>query len=173
MNSLTIPYNLLINLNILSKIEKNGKITKSTNGVISIESTMRFQSLKRFISRDSRKQSVSEIKYVIEECIMHYMMIINSKFLNKTFSNTEEFYKMCELIGLLHSQLESAKIGIENLKFTYQQDKNISSELDVIILKTSNILRDMSSKFNHFCSIIPVELPKPSKPSILALDALE
>ena len=48
-----IPDKLLINLKILSKIQKNGRITRSYDGIVSLESETYYQSLKRFLSNDS------------------------------------------------------------------------------------------------------------------------
>lgn len=145
---------LLINLKIMSKIQKNGRIARSYDGIISLESDTYYQPLKRFISSDSRKQAVFEINSIITECIDVFNIILNSKHMNKMYSQSEEYFKGCEDIALLLSELQSARNGIEHLRFTYQNDPNVSSQLDIIVLKINTTLRDMLQKINYLQTFI-------------------
>lgn len=148
-----IPDKLLINLKILSKIQKNGRISRSYDGIISLESCNIYQSLKRFLSKDSRKQAVFEINSIITESITNLNNIFNSKYINKIYYNSEEFYKHCEAIELLLEELSSACEGIENLKFTYQSDPNISSQIDIIIIKTKSNVKEFTLKLENTKSL--------------------
>lgn len=137
-----LPDKLLINLRILSKIQKNGRITKSNEGIINLESTSLYKGLKRFIYNDSRKQSVFEINSIIDETSMTFQHLLNSKFLNKNFQNTPEYVKKIEVINLLLKELSEARNGVENLRFTYRSDQNIISQIDIVILKIDSIIKD-------------------------------
>lgn len=139
---------LLVNLKIISKIQKNGKISRSSNGVISLETDKYYQSVKRFFFNDSRYQAVFEISSIISECIDTFESNLNSKFLDFNLYNSFEFSKVVENIQLLLSQLVLSKSGIQNLKFTYKNDHNISSQLDVILLKIDSTIRDVSNKLS-------------------------
>ena len=149
-----IPDKLLINLKIISKIQKNGRITRSYDGIISLENDVFYQSIKRFISSDSRKQAVFEINSVITECIDSLHNILNSKYMNRNFSQNDEYSKNCELISLLLKEMDLARGGIENLKFTYQNDQNITSQIDIIILKINTTLKDVSHKLTYYQSFL-------------------
>lgn len=153
-----IPDKLFINLKILSKIQKNGRITRSYDGIISLENETFYQSLKRFVSSDSRKQSVFEINSIINECTDIFNNIINSKHMNKSSMQVEsdEYYKYCEDLALLLKELEPAKGGIENLKFTYKPDNNIACQLDIIVIKMKGIIKDILHKLNYYQSFLPV-----------------
>ena len=139
-----IPDKLFINLKILSKIQKNGRITRSYDGIISLENETFLQSLKRFVSSDSRKQSVFEINSIINECTDIFNNIINSKYMNNMCIDKDEYYKYCEDLALLLKELEPAKGGIENLKFTYKPDNNIACQLDIIVIKMNAIIKDIT-----------------------------
>lgn len=139
---------LLLNLKILSKIQKNGRICRSYDGIISLEHSTFYQSLKRFVNQDSRKQSISEINSIINECIECLHNIFNSKFM--THTNTPECVKGCDSIRLILEELDGAKNGIENLKFTYKIDANIESQLDIILVKIQSVLKDCFSKLDDF-----------------------
>jgi hypothetical protein len=149
-----IPDKLFINLKILSKIQKNGRIRRSFDGIISLEKDTFYQSLKRFVSSDSRKQSVCEINSIINETINCLQFMINSKFMNKNYSHTDEYYHTCEDISLILTELQASKSGIQNLKFTYTVDPNIATQLDIILIKIDNTLRDSRHKLNHFQSFL-------------------
>ena len=153
----TLPDKLLINLKILSKIQKNGKICKSINGIISLEYENFYQCFSRFLHNDSRKQSVYEINSIIIECNNKLKEIYNNKFMNKENSSTEEYIQNCEIILLLANALKYAKEGIENLKFTYTGDYNTVSQLDIIILKINGLLKESLYKINFFNSYLTVK----------------
>jgi hypothetical protein len=150
-----IPDKLFINLKILSKIQKNGRITRSSDGVIALENETFYQSIKRFVTSDSRKQAIFEINSIITETIECLNHIVNSKFMNKMYSTTDEYYKNCENMSIILKELILAKNGIDNLKFTYTSDANISSQLDILILKINTSIKDMNHKLSYFQSFLP------------------
>jgi hypothetical protein len=150
-----VPDKLFINLKILGKIQKNGRICRSYDGIISLENDTFYQSVKRTLSSDSRKQSIFEINSIINECIECLNGIVNSRYMNKLQSNTDDYFKSCEDIALILKELAFAKSGIENLKFTYTVDANVESQLDIIIVKIQSTLKDMNFRLNHFKSFLP------------------
>jgi hypothetical protein len=135
---------LLINLRIISKIQKNGRISRSNDGIIFLETNSFYKSLKRFISSDSRKQSLFEINSVISECISTITNIINSKYMNPypVNRNNLNLSKSVDNVNLLSSELTCTQTGIENLKFTYRRDQNTVSQLDIILMKIKTALQD-------------------------------
>ena len=139
-----LPDKLLINLRILSKIQKNGRIAKSYEGIINLEDNTIYKGIKRFIYNDSRKQSVFEINSIIDEVAITFNHLINNKHMNKSYSNTSEQIKNLEIINLLLKEVQDAKVGVENLRFTYRSDQNIISQIDIIILKMNSIIKDIS-----------------------------
>jgi hypothetical protein len=144
---------LLINLKIISKIQKNGRISRSNDGIILLETSSFYKSLKRFISSDSRKQSLFEINSVILECIEVLHNLLNSKYMHyqrhqtrsEQLKRNPEFIKSIDNVKLIITELENAKIGVENLKFTYRNDQNTVSQLDIILMKISTTLQDTNS----------------------------
>ena len=146
---------LFINLRKLGKIQKNGKIARSYDGIISLEQNSFLQPIKRFLLGDSRKQSVFEINSVVNETIHTLQSIMNSKYMHQHYANTDEYIKNCENIGLILSEFEQAKYGIENLKFTYTDDANIAPQLDIIIIKIKSVIKDMTYKLKYYQNFLP------------------
>lgn len=149
-----IPDKLLINLKIISKIQKNGRIARSYDGIISLENDVFYQSIKRFMTSDSRRQAVFEINSVISESVDILHHILNSKYMNKNFFQTDEYIKNCENVNLILNELENARQGIENLKFTYQNDPNTVSQIDILVLKINTTIKDVSHKLSYFQSFL-------------------
>lgn len=149
---------LLINLKILSKIQKNGKITRSYDGIISLDSESFYQPVRRFLASDSRKQAVFEINSIVTESLEAFQHILNSKYLNKHYYATEEFHKHVDNLELLLNEFEQCKVGVENLKFTYQNDQNIVSQLDIILLKMNTTIKDIHYKLGNFKCYISNEI---------------
>lgn len=143
-----IPDKLLINLNILNKIQKNGRICRSSDGIISLDTEMFYQPIKRALNNDSRKQSILEIVEIINEAHEKIKEIINSKYMSN--SSTEEYYNNCELLLLLYKSLKNSVEGINNLKFTYINDYNIICQVEIILVKINTILKETIYKFNYF-----------------------
>jgi hypothetical protein len=162
-----IPDKLFINLKILSKIQKNGRITRSSDGIIALENENFYQSIKRFITSDSRKQSVFEINSIINETIECMNNIVNSKFMNKMYSNTDEYYKNCDTLSLLLQELTAAKVGIEHLKFTYSADPNVNSQLDILVIKINSSIKDMQHKVSYFQSFLPESYKQEVQPQAI------
>lgn len=145
---------LLVNLKILSKIQKNGRIARSYDGIISLESDAVYQPLRRFLAADSRKQAIFEINSIITECIDTIAHILNSKTMNTKLHNTDEYVKGCESLGLLLKEMTEARAGIANLKFTYQTDLNTASQIDIIVLKINTAIKDATQKLLQLQSVI-------------------
>ena len=74
--------------------------------------------------------------------------------MHKNFYQTDEYIKNCENLSLILTELEAAKAGIENLKFTYQNDQNTSSQIDIIILKINTTIKDFTQKLHYFQSYL-------------------
>lgn len=151
---LSVPDKLLINLRILGNVQKNGRIARSYDGIISIEGDTFYQSFKRFLTNDSRRQAIQEITSIMNECSDIMKFITTSKAMSMELAHTDEFFKGCENLNILLKEMRGAKNGIENLKFTYAEDINVVSQLDVVILKFSNIIRDLTYKLSYFQSAL-------------------
>ena len=140
-----LPDKLLVNLRILGKIQKNGRITKSIDGVIYLESDTFYKNLKRMIYNDSRKQSIFEINSIILETSTTLNHLLNNKIMITKIGDAEYTHHM-EIINLLLLEVLGAKNGIEKLKFTYKTDENSISQLDIIILKIDSLIKNTNLK---------------------------
>jgi hypothetical protein len=149
---------LFINLKILSKLQKNGRLSRSSDGIIALENGTFYEPIKRFVTSDSRKQTVFEVNSIINETIKAMENIVNSKYSNKIYCKSNEYYKNCVNLSLILNELKLAKNGIDNLKFTYKSDINIGSQLDILIVKIDTTIKDMTHKLTFFQSYLPDHL---------------
>lgn len=100
---------------------------------------------------DSRRQSLFEINSIINECSDTIYNLLNLKYMQPKFMGTPEYIKTCEEIYTLVKHLEEACVGISNLKFTYINDLNVEAQLEIIIAKINNMIRDTK---NNLCSLV-------------------
>lgn len=149
---------LFINLKILSKLQKNGRLSRSSDGIIALENGTFYEPIKRFVTSDSRKQTVFEVNSIINETIKAMEHIVNSKYSNKMYCKSNEYYKNCVNLSLILNELKLAKNGIDNLKFTYKSDINIGSQLDILIVKIDTTIKDMTHKLTFFQNYLPDHL---------------
>ena len=145
---------LLVNLRILSKIPKNGRITRSIDGVISLEPSGYLVSVKRFLTADSRKQTLIEIDKILISCIAKFKEILQ---------NNKDKEKTKELLLILHNEIKTSMYGLENLKTTYQDDQSMVSHLDIFLLKTETLLNEINDciqTINSSNSHTPIPIPE-------------
>ena len=75
-------------------------------------------------------RSISEINSILNETHLYISEMLKS---NYNHLNVE-------LTNILYNELSNCINGISNLKFTYKDDLNISSQLDIIILKFHHLI---------------------------------
>ena len=126
---------LLVNLRILSKIPKNGRICRSSDGLVALEGAGTLVPLRRFLTNDSRRQTVVELDRIIRECVTKHKGILQA---------VPDPDSRRELLRVLQGELDSAIKGVENLKTTYQDDQNVVSHLDIFLLKMGALSREMT-----------------------------
>lgn len=140
----------LVNLKILAKIPKNGRIKRLPNSYIGIENDIsRLTCIKRYLNSDSRNRTIQDINTTINMSIEKNNYILNSKYfrdhkkfdINNSFIsdliNNEYITKLNLLIEITEA-LRNSVIGISNLKFTYDNDPECLSKLDIILGKIHN-----------------------------------
>jgi hypothetical protein len=149
-----LPDKLLINLKILGKIEKNGRICRSYEGVITLEEDVFYQSVRRFMNNDSRKQSINEIDSIIECGETTIKSLLSNKVLYEK-KDSLEYTSVCEVLSIIRKEMMSAKVGIENLRFTYKDDINTGTKLEMILLKIKTIMRELDKKLPSLIKEIP------------------
>ena len=148
---------LLVNLKILGKIQKNGRIGKSYDGIVSLEAGSFLQGLKRILTFDSRKQTLYEINNIINDIQPSLDAIYNYKYMMKEYSSSGEFIKAMEEFKMLIDAMIETDVGLRNLRFTYIRDINTSAQMDIILFRVNNLIRDAKQKYNYFSSFSQIE----------------
>jgi hypothetical protein len=75
---------------------------------------------------------------------------MNSTYINNknrtTVYEENEFTKSLHMLFLIRNELESSKVGIENLQKTYEMDINVISQLEVVVNKIDSHLKIVDRK---------------------------
>ncbi len=134
---------LMVNLKIISKIPKNGRIsrnydinTSNTNIIVLESNNTVLLPFKRIYYGDSRYTAIQDINTIINNTIEYIKEIEITK---------PESYKI-KIKQLLY-HLEHSIHGITNLKVTYSSDITISSKIDILLQKIVMFLSNYDAKF--------------------------
>jgi hypothetical protein len=129
---------ILSNLTVLSKIQKHDKLViiidknkenEKIDFEIKIDNTY-IKSLSRWYYGQTRHLTIDYINKLIDIAILSHNQCNNNITMNKYIT-----------------LLESAKIGLANLKFTYYYDQTIISNLDIIIEKIDMFKINVVTKY--------------------------
>jgi hypothetical protein len=119
---------ILSNLTLLSKVQKYDKLIikkKTDKNDINFEiqiDTSYLPSIKRFIYGNDRDKTIEYLNKLINYGIEKY---------NEEKKKDNKMNKIA--MNKIASLLESSKLGLSNLKITYNNDQSITSKLDIII----------------------------------------
>lgn len=72
---------IIHNLRIIAQIPRNGRIRKSTQGRISLETNSYLMAVRRFYNQDSRTQAILDIKAVFDEAFAAIDGILSHKYM--------------------------------------------------------------------------------------------
>lgn len=152
-------------LKILSSIPQNGRISSSisssTSSIKLEDENSTIAWIRRFMSPDSRKKAVRDIKAIIERAVNFMDTLVNSKYINIYETNKEpseseldrHLEDMHHLITL-STELKHSIIGIGNLKeTTYRNDTSINAEMEIILTEVTNkvsIIENKIIRINSF-----------------------
>tara|TARA_Y100000816_G_C26011804_1_gene529045 strand:- start:491 stop:913 length:423 start_codon:yes stop_codon:yes gene_type:complete len=113
---------LLINLNVISKINANEKICVNQSGKIGIHQESKYYGIYRWVFGENRMKCISFINNLINDTIDKIYEY------QKSDCDVEKRYENELVIGV-----NNACTGLENLKITYDSDTYIVSYIESII----------------------------------------
>ena len=130
---------IILNLTIISKIPKGGRITKDTQGNISLEQDAVTQPFSRWIWSQGRARNLADIQKVKNDAFEKANDLMENKFLNifkhtskPAESELEEHSRRVDQLTTLANALTSSLKGIENLTSTYSTDATTLSGLSIM-----------------------------------------
>ena len=133
---------LFTNLKIISKIKVNDKFHIDKDCFIVVEKNNILLSLLRYVYKVDRNINIGQLNEIYDDIFLFIKNQLYSKYLqNNQDLNHLEYEKhleLCYLLKRIYIELDSSKIGLNNLKKTYNYDILIDSKLDNIINRIDN-----------------------------------
>ncbi len=155
--------NILINLNILSKIKPYDKIYINADNLITIEYNSIFQGIYRFFYNNNRERNLTNLVIFYQTVYSTIDDLLNSQFLNTTSDDSpiinyikndnDDYNKALSNLNKLKHYLEISTTGISNLKKTYHGDIVTDSKLDIIINNCEVYIEKINKKINQINNI--------------------
>jgi len=152
-NSIPPPLNdILVKLTILSKIERGKKINMGSMSFV--DSASWSGSVARSLSGEGRKGLIVHLNQIVQQAI----------------DSIVEYHKT-EFCPLIVNQLSQARVGINNLMITYQDDPQTVAQIEVILKnidlqlkKNQSLLEGHQVMDKNFGSHVSSTLPPPPPP---------
>lgn len=142
MHSADCTEKLIIDLKVISKIGPGSKINTKEK-YLELDDTTWWQGALRWYRGDSRQTTCDKI---------HLTILYSSSIVNLAINDLKDKLESplpmyldstpLEFLEIMLKNLESAKIGLENLKDTYIHDTTLSSKLEMDI---SSVIRQIST----------------------------
>ena len=151
--------NILINLNILSKIKPYDKIYINKDNLITIEYNSIFQGIMRFFYNNSREKNLTNLITFYQSVYCLIDELLNSQYLTSEhikeyiIEDNDEFNKVYNNLKKINHYLELSLSGIQNLKKTYNSDIVTDSKLDIILNNTELYNDKITKKINGINNI--------------------
>ena len=157
--------NILINLNIISKIKPGNKIFINNDNLINIEYDNVLQGLIRFFYNNSRNKTINNLDNFYLLAFNQIDNLINSKYLNikndksnflvecKYNLQNDDFLKIYTNLMEMNHYICLSIGGLNNLKKTYISDILTSSKIDIIINSIENFIKKINKKLEHIDNI--------------------
>ena len=139
---------IILNLKILSNMEKLDKISTNSENII-IDPPHLLQSLYRTYNGDSRTSTINKIDTIIKEVFDFTNDLLETQSLPWWNNNsTTEIKFKNDIISIFQEliiHLNNSIGGLQNLKLTYINDVSICSNIDLIISKIQNRINKINS----------------------------
>lgn len=144
---------ILINLNIISKIKPYDKIYINKNNLITIEYNTLLQGLFRFLYNNNREKNINNLNNFYKTVFNVIDDLLNSPYINNYNTDLEldddEFFKTFNNFKKLSHYLELSLVGLNNLKQTYNDDIVIDSKIDLMINNTELYSQKINKKITN------------------------
>lgn len=127
---------IILQLKILGKIQKNGRICKSPDGQgISIEERTTLLWLQRLWNGDSRTDAIDRINKIIRNASEKTKDILKRScmFQHDTPQDKLDYEKSIIELNTLVEEYKKAQKGIQNLSETYKNDSRTEAKLSLCI----------------------------------------
>lgn len=147
---------ILIELNILSQLPKDGRLCHDQDGTIALEKRKIFQNIRRTITGDGRRRSLNTVNRIInkalskcDEILKSHAMKIYSLKKEPLASEIKEHNNCVRQLNRLIGEFRKSLSGIENLRETYKQDAMTVAQIDLITNKINETISDIEHNLEN------------------------
>ena len=161
--------NILINLNILSKIKPYDKIYINKDNLITIEYSSILQGFYRFFYNNNREKNLTNLVIFYQTVYCTIDDLLNSQYLNienitnYIIEDNDDFNKVYTNLTKIKHYLFLSVDGINNLKKTYHGDIVTDSKLDIIINNCELYIEKIGIKLTNINNKTSIDLTKKIK----------
>lgn len=132
---------ILLNLKIIGCIKKQDRLARNDTDVLEIETNDVFQGVRRWWNGRSRHETLGTIRRVIQasfqitDSTLDYerqQVKPSGGFYTNMSSNVYFNEENSNLLQRFIKEMNGAMVGLDNLKYTYNEDTRITSEIEIL-----------------------------------------
>ena len=159
---------VIVNLKVISKTPRNKRLKMTSKGFFTLEDEHILVPLKRLLYGDGRAKLIRDVNFLLAETYSQIKLLLSSKHLDTTKnvtrtlntakfeeSDTDERRIVLTEINGIYRELEKSINGFENLKSTYENDKLIVGELELIVEKIKSYMAEIEVKLPDIPDLKP------------------
>lgn len=136
---------LLINLKIIASTEPYQKLNTKSGHQLVIEPSLSTTSIYRWFRDDTRYNTVKRIGEILEEA---------NNILCRSRGSCLGEHVTDEYRSRLMLQLKETRVGLHNLRTTYESDRTITAHFDVLLERIDTMLLSRSSGVKFACAAV-------------------
>lgn len=148
---------IILDLKILSNIQKGGKVCSTADGHIALETRENFQGIRRLVTGDSRRRAVEKVNGIVNNAFDKANDLLRSKYMDiyekssvPMETEVQRHNEDIEALQALAVEFNSAVTGLENLCDTYGDDAETASKLRIAIDKVRHKADDIEMKIERY-----------------------
>ena len=147
---------IIVNLKVISQTPRNRRLRMTSKGSFTLEDDHLLVPFKRRLFGDGREKLIRDVSFLLEETGSHVKLLLASRHLNEaTTGASDDPIDKREIEGQLESiyrELIRSVTGFENLKSTYDTDKLMVGELELVVDKIQKFVADIVRRLPHLAA---------------------
>lgn len=143
---------IIVNLKVIGQTPRNRRLRMTSKGSFTLEDDHLLVPLKRRLFGDGRDKLIRDVSFLLDETSNYLRLLLSSKHLSDESDvgvpTTDRRDTESQLESIYRELTRSVK-GFENLKSTYESDKLMVGELELIVDKVEKYKSDITRKLPH------------------------
>lgn len=157
---------IIVNLKVISQTPRNRRLRMTSRGSFTLEDDHLLVPFKRRLFGDGRDKLVKDVTFLLDETADQIRLLLSSRYLtvdsDESASTSIDKRDVVNQLESIHRELSRSIRGFSNLKSTYESDKLMVGELELVVDKVEKFKSDIVRKLPHLLDAYEI-FPNPTE----------